>query len=232
MHGIAGFGAALVVAAMVSLLIDPLPLRMRIGADICSALFIAGLAAFSFHIQDTEYVASWQQQRNFWLGLVPLIQDAQPDDKIVLQIEYRRHGLIPYTQGFTADEMTIYPHLAFPYYIDFPGGRRRAPTFHGYAGYTKITAENGETIIQSPHFDPKRFAHIRGDNLILLRAQDGMIQRVQGEVTLGGHTLFARPVAPVTGNPVKVSRLFWELFEPSSSTSWFTLRSAKSAPPW
>jgi hypothetical protein len=232
MHGIAGFGAALVVAAMVSLLIDLVPQRLRIGIDIGGALFVAGLAAFGFHIQDTEYVASWQQQRDFWLGLVPLIQDAQPNDNIVLQIEYRRHGLIPYTQGFTADEMTVYPNLAFPYFVDFPGDRQQSPTFHGYADYTKIIEENGETIIQSPFFSPARFAHIHGNNLILLRAQDGMIHRVQGEVTLGGHTMFARPMGPVTGNPIKMSRLFWELFEPSSSSSWFTLRSAKSAPPW
>jgi hypothetical protein len=232
MHGIAGFGAALAVAAMVSLLIDLVPQRLRIGIDICGALFVAGLAAFGFHIQDTEYVASWQQQRDFWLGLVPLIQDARPNDKIVLQIEYRRHGLIPYTQGFTADEMTVYPNLAFPYFVDFPGDRQQSPTFHGYADYTKIIEENGETIIQSPFFSPARFAHIHGNNLILLRAQDGMIHRVQGEVTLGGHRMFARPMGPVTGNPIKMSRLFWELFEPSSSTSWFTLRSAKSAPPW
>jgi hypothetical protein len=26
--------------------------------------------------------------------------------------------------------------------------------------------------------------------------------------------MFARPMASVTGNPVKISRLFWDLFEP------------------
>jgi hypothetical protein len=164
------------------------------------------------------------------LGLVPLIQDARPDDKIVLQIEYRRHGLIPYTQGFTADEMTVYPNLAFPYFVDFTADPKRPPTFHGYADYTKVTEENGELIIHSPWFSPARFAHVRGDNLLLLRAQDGMIRRVTGEVNLGGHTLFARPTAPVTGSSVKMSGLFWTLFEPDSSTSWFTLRSAKSYP--
>jgi hypothetical protein len=128
--------------------------------------------------------------------------------------------------------MTVYPNLAFPYFVDFPGDRQQSPTFHGYADYTKIIEENGETIIQSPFFSPARFAHTHGDNLILLRAQDGFIHRVQGEVTLGGHRMFARPMGPVTGNPIKMSRLFWELFEPSSSSSWFTLRSAKSAPPW
>src|SRR5260221_4576546 len=99
MHGIAGFGAALVLAAIVSLLIDPLPQRLRTGLDVCAALFIGGLAAFGFHIQEAEYVTSWQQQRDFWLGLVPLIQDARPGDNIVLQSEFRRHGFIPYTQG-------------------------------------------------------------------------------------------------------------------------------------
>ena len=177
-------------------------------------------------------MTSWQQQRDFWLGLVPLIQDARPDDKIVLQIEYRRHGLIPYTQGFTADEMTVYPNLAFPYFVDFPGGRERSPTFHGYADYIKVSEGDGEVLIQSPAFDPQRFAHIRGDNLLFLRVQDGVVQRVGGEIAIGGHTMFARPIASVTGNPVKISRLFWELFEPRGSTAWFTLRSAKSYPPW
>jgi hypothetical protein len=229
-HGIAGFGAALVLAAVAMLLSDARSQVFQALFEVCGALFIGGLAAFGFHIQDSEYVASWQQQRDFWLGLVPLIQDARPDDNIVLQIEYRRHGLIPYTQGFTADEMTVYPNLAFPYFVDFPGGRERWPTFHGYADYTKMTEENGEIVIQSPWFSPARFAHIRGDNLIWLRAEDGMIHRVAGVVNLRERTLFARPAASVTGSPVKMSRLFWDLFEPGSSHSWFTLRSAKSYP--
>jgi hypothetical protein len=229
-HGIAGFGVALVFAAIVWFWADPLRQPYKIVFEIASSLFIGGLAAFGFHIQATEYVASWQQQRDFWLGLVPLIQDARADDKVVLQIEYRRHGLIPYTQGFTADEMTVYPNLAFPYFVDFTADPKRPPTFHGYADYTKVTEENGEIIIHSPWFSPARFAHVRGNNLLFLRAQDGMIRRVTGEVNLGGHTLFARPTAPVTGSSVKMSGLFWTLFEPNSSTSWFTLRSAKSYP--
>ena len=113
MHGIAGFGAALVLAALGSLLVDPLPQRLRTGLDVCGALFVGGLAAFGFHIQEAEYVTSWQQQRDFWLALAPLIQDARSGDNIVLQIEYRRHGVVPYTQGFTADEMTVYPNWHF-----------------------------------------------------------------------------------------------------------------------
>jgi hypothetical protein len=232
MHGIAGFGAALVVAAIASLLFDRLPQRLHVGIDISGALFVGGLAGFGFHIQEAEYVTAWQQQRDFWLGLAPLIQDARPGDNIVLQIEYRRHGFVPYTQGFTADEVPVYPNLAFPYFLDFTPDPKHPPTFHGYADYVKISESNGETVMQSPFFEPRRFAHIHGDNLILLRAQDGVVQRIGGEVTIGGHTMFARPIAPVTGNPVKLSRLFWDLFEPNSSTSWFTLRSARSAPPW
>ena len=232
MHGIAGFGAALVLAAIVSLLVDPLPQRLRTGLDVCAALFIGGLAAFGFHIQEAEYVTSWQQQRDFWLGLAPLIQDARPNDNILLQIEFRRHGIIPYTQGFNADEVTIYPNLAFSYFLDYTPDPMHPPTFHGYADYVKISQSDGEIVVQSPWFDPARFAHIRGDNLLFLKVQDGVAQRVEGEVTIGRHTLFARPVAQVTGNPVRISRLFWDLFEPSGSTSWFTLRSARRAPPW
>src|SRR5260221_9726553 len=73
-HGIAGFGVALVLAAIVWLWADPLRPPYSIVFEIGSSLFIGGLAAFGFHIQATEYVASWQQQRDFWLGLVPLIQ--------------------------------------------------------------------------------------------------------------------------------------------------------------
>jgi hypothetical protein len=232
MHGIAGFGAALVLAGIVSLLIDPLPQRLRTAFDVCGALFTAGLAAFGFHIQEAEYVTSWQQQRDFWLQLAPLIQDARPNDNILLQIEFRRHGFIPYTQGFSPDEVTIYPNLAFSYFFDFTPDPSHLPTLHGYADYIKISEGNGEIVIQSPALDLKRFAHVRGDNLLLLRVQDGVVQRIGGEVTLGGHTMFARPIAPITDNPVKLSRLFWDLFEPAGSNSWFTLRAARSAPPW
>jgi hypothetical protein len=232
MHGIAGFGAALVLAAIVSLLIDPLPQRLRAAFDVFAALFIAGLAAFGFHIQEAEYVTSWQQQRDFWLQLAPLIQDARPNDNILLPIEFRRHGFIPYTQGFSADEVTIYPNLAFSNFLDFTPDPSHPPTLHGYADYIKMSEGSGEIVIQSPALDPKRFAHVRGDNLLFLRVQDGVVQRIGGEVTLGGYTMFARPFAPVTGNPVKLSRLFWDLFEPAGSNSWFTLRAARSAPPW
>jgi hypothetical protein len=232
MHGIAGFGAALVLAAVVALFYDLLPKRLRIGFDMCGALFVAGLAAFGFHIQDAEYVASWRQQRDFWLGLVPLIQDARPGDNIVLQIEYRRPGLIPYTEGFSAHGVTVHPNLAFPYFLDFTLDHRNPPTFHGYADYLKISEANGEIVIESPGFDPKRFARIQGDNLIFMRAHDGMFERVGGKITLSGHTLLARPMVAVPGNPIKMSRLFWDLFELSDSTSWFTLRSARIASPW
>jgi hypothetical protein len=231
-HGIAGFGAALMLAAIVSLLSDLLPQTLRTAFEVCSALFVAGLAAFGFHIQEAEYVTSWQQQRDFWLELAPLIQDARPNDNILLQTEFRRHGFIPYTQGFNADEITIYPNLAFSYFLDYTPDPTHPPTFHGYADYVKISQSDGEIVIESPWFDPARFAHIRGDNLLFLKVQDGVAQRVEGEITIGGHTVFARPVASVTGNPVKISRLFWDLFEPSGSTSWFTLRSARRAPPW
>lgn len=229
-HGIAGFGAALVLAAIVSLLIDPPRQRWRVGLDLGGALFVAGLAAFGFHIQDAEYVASWRQQRDFWLGLVPLIQDARPDDNIILQIEYQRHGFVPYTQGFTADEVTVYPNLAFPYFIDFTPDPKRPPTFHGYADYIKLSEGNGEIVMQSPWFDSNRFAHIRGDNLLWLRVQDGIVQRVAGEVNIQGRRLFARPISSVAGTPVKMSRLFWDVFEPANSTSWFTLKTARSYP--
>jgi hypothetical protein len=232
MHGIAGFGAALVLAAIVSRAIDPLPQRLGAAFDVCGALFIAGLAAFGFHIQEAEYVTSWQQQRDFWLQLAPLIQDARPNDNILLPIEFRRHGFIPYTRGFSADEVTIYPNLAFSYFFDFTPDPSHPPTLHGYADYIKMSESSGEIVIQSPALDPKRFAHVRGDNLLFLRVQDGVVRRIGGEVTLGGQTMFARPIAPVTGNPVKSSRLFWDLFEPASSHSWFTLRAARSAPPW
>jgi len=153
-------------------------------------------------------VTSWQQQCDFWLALAPLIQDARSGDNIVLQIEYRRHGLVPFTQGFTADEMTVYPNLAFPYFLDFTPDPTHPPTFHAYADYIKMSEASGELLLQSPWFDPKRFAHIRGDNLLFLRAQGAVVKRVEGEVTLGGHIMFARPVVPVTGNPKKISRLF------------------------
>jgi hypothetical protein len=231
-HGIAGFGVALVLAAIVWLWADRLRRPYNIVFEIASSLLIGGLAAFGFHIQVSEYVTSWQQQRDFWLELAPLIQDARPGDNVVLQIEYHRHGFVPYTQGFTADEVPVYPNLAFPYFFDFTPDPKNPPTFHGYADYTKVSSSDGEVVIQSPFFDPRRFARVRGDNLLLLRAQDGVVRRVEGEVSLGGYTMFARPVAPVIGNPVKISRLFWDLFEPSGSTSWFTLRSARSAPPW
>jgi len=232
MHGIAGFGAALVLAAIVFLVIDPLFRRLRTTIDICGALFIAGLAAFGFHIQEAEYVTSWQQQRDFWLQLAPLIQDARPGDNIVLQIEYRRHGFIPHTQGFTGDEVAVYPNLAFPYFFDFTLDPKHPPTFHGYSDYIKMSETNGEIVMQSPFFDPARFARIRGDNLVFLRAQDGFVQRIGGQVTLGGYTMSARPMAPVTDHPVKLSSLFWSLFEPHGSTSWFSVRSARYAPPW
>ncbi len=64
-HGIAGFGVALVLAAIVWLWADPLRRPYSIVFEIGSSLFIGGLAAFGFHIQSTEYVASWQQQRDF-----------------------------------------------------------------------------------------------------------------------------------------------------------------------
>ncbi len=150
MHGIAGFGAALVLAALVSLLVDPLPQRFRIGLDVCGALFIGGLTAFGFHIQEAEYVTNWQQQRDFWLGLAPLIQDARAGDNIVLQIEYRRHGFVPYTQGFTGDEVPVYPNLAFSYFLDFTPDPKHPPTFHGYTDYIKVSEGDGELLIQSP----------------------------------------------------------------------------------
>ena len=157
-HGIAGFGAALVLAAIVSRAIDPLPQRLGAAFDVCGALFIAGLAAFGFHIQEAEYVTSWQQQRDFWLQLAPLIQDARPNDNILLQIEFRRHGLIPYTQGFSADEVTIYPNLAFSHFFDFTPDPKRPPMFHGYADYIKISEEQRRGYHPIARVDPKRFA--------------------------------------------------------------------------
>jgi hypothetical protein len=232
MHGIAGFGAAMVLAAVVFLIIDPLLRRLRIAIDIGGAFFIAGLSAFGFHIQEAEYVTNWQQQRDFWLELAPLIQDARPGDNIVLETEFRWHGFIPHTQGFTSNQVVIYPSLAFPYFYDFTVDSKHPPTYHGYAEYVKISENDGEIVIQSPFFDPGRFAHIRGDNLIFLRAQEGVVQRIAGQITLGGHTMFARPMSPTSGNPVKLSGLFWNLFEPHGSNSWFTVRSARSYPPW
>jgi hypothetical protein len=232
MHGIAGFGAAMVLAAIVFLIIDPLLRRWRIAIDIGGTLFIAGLSAFGFHIQEAEYVTNWQQQRDFWLELAPLIQDARPGDNIVLETEFRWHGFIPHTQGFTSNQVVIYPSLAFPYFYDFTVDSKHPPTFHGYAEYIKVSENDGEIVIQSPFFDPARFAHIRGDNLIFLRAQEGVVQRIAGQITLGGHTMFARPMSPASGNPVKLSGLFWNLFEPHGSNSWFTVRSARSYPSW
>lgn len=228
-HNLAALGAAILTAVLAHLLTRrPQSWRNRF-VMVALSLFFGGLAAFGFHVQDSEYVASWQQQRDFWIRLMPKIQDVRPGDVIVLEIDSTRNGAIPITQGFTQHEIPVYNTLAFPYFLKL-GYRKNLPTFHGYAGYVHIVSSGSSTVIESPSMFPPLYGRIEHDNLIFIRTVGGELRRVAGETILQGVPVFARPEPAVASENVRLSPLFWRLFGHQSSDRWFTLRGARSYP--
>jgi hypothetical protein len=126
--------------------------------------------------------------------------------------------------------MAVYYSLAFPKLLSWANPGRNNPTFHGYSDYIQVSRNGDEVIIHSPVFDPKLFAHVKGENLIFLRSVHGELRRLAGPINLQGVVVFARPQDNGVVDAVKPSSLFWKLFEPDDSTQWSTLRDARSYP--
>jgi hypothetical protein len=229
-HNAAGLGAAIVAACGYVFFVERWKATRRAICDAIIAVFIAGLVAFGYHIQDAEYAASWKQARSFWLRVFPLIQDARPGDVILFEFDDTKHGVVPITQGFTQHQMAVYPFLAFPQFVTWTHSSPNNPTFHGYADYIHVTRNGDEVIIGSPPHDPTAFAHVHGDNLIFLRSVQGELRRLAGPITLQGIEVSARPQDTSIVGTAKPSNLFWELFEPDESSRWDTLREAASYP--
>jgi hypothetical protein len=228
-HNLAALGAAILSAVLVHLFTSGRQSWRNRFVMVALSLFFGGLAAFAFHVQDSEYVASWQQQKDFWIRLVPKIQDVKPGDVIVLEIDSTRNGAIPITQGFTQHEIPVYNTFAFPRFLKF-GYEKNLPTFHGYAGYVHIVSTGSGALVESPSMFPTLYGRIDHDNLIFIRTDGGELKRVAGPTILQGVSVFARPQPPATSEKVKLSPLFWRLFGHQSSDRWLTLRGARSYP--
>jgi hypothetical protein len=84
-HNVGGLGAAIVVACGYAFCAQRWKTMARTACDVTVALWMSGLVAFGYHIQDAEYAGNWKQVRSFWLQLLPLIQDARPGDVILFQ---------------------------------------------------------------------------------------------------------------------------------------------------
>jgi len=86
-HMAATPGAALILACLILLFLGWLTAPgWRKWANLFLALEIAMMAGFGLVIQ-RDYVQAWQDQRDFWTPLLPLIDDARPGDVVLVTPE-------------------------------------------------------------------------------------------------------------------------------------------------
>jgi hypothetical protein len=217
-HAPAEFGFAVIVANLYALS-QQLIRRSWIPVIVMTAFF-AILAGFGMHIQQAEYVASWNQQKEFWKDILQTSGDATQGMPVVVDMTD-----IPQTQGFPRIWLEFGVEDALAIFTKMPKDWKRPPRVVGYADHSQ---EKNPPPLQSHPWNETIWSTLRNDEFIFLKLSGGHLARQNDPVTIFGRSL--RPKPDEGHPPWPLGRTGKRLLEEPSSQRWSLLKDAKPYP--
>jgi hypothetical protein len=205
------------------LLVERLLNRYRILVQCLFAGFFGCLTAFSLHIQKTEYVEGWLAQRQIWTRIGQLIPDIREGMHVVVDLKN-----LPSSQMFQPVWLNGESSTSLEQLFVFPKEWHDPPTLSGLAPWSDHEKTADSVTLKEPSWRPDDWPTLRSGNFILLREENGELQRVDEPVDIFGVTLTPKPREPAPA--LKLTSLGRRLLMPKDSRDWPLLRRAVQYP--
>jgi len=228
-HAAAAVGAGLASAGLATWILSISASRKRL-LGLAFSCYCGALVAFGVQIQLSEYVAYWDETKQFWSSLLNQIRDVQ-DGEFVLIEQSTDNRVMPVTQGFGEFSQEGYFPSALPSFVNFPDTWTQVPRVFGLWKGCPVD-EIGDSIqIHTPSFgDAGIWPTVRSGNFLYFRVRNGALERVSDWVTIEGHRLLPKAAPTQDLPPLPLSSLYLNLTAPVSDKGWPTLLNARSYP--
>lgn len=227
-HAGAAVAAGLTGAGLAGWLLS-IPQGPKKFCALAFSCYCGALTSFGVHIQRSEYVAYWDETKNFWNNLLPRIQDVAEGDVILVE-QSADSRVLPVTQGFSIWSEEFNFPVILPYFVNFPSGWKTIPRVYGIWPQIPFQNEGEAMRLNTPTWNRSIWPTIRSGNFIYFRVSDGRLDRITQGVEIGGRIFQPKLANQGKLSPLKLSDLYLNLTSEPNSKDWFTLRNAKSYP--
>jgi len=190
--------------------------RFRIVVNSLFAGFFGCLMAFSLHIQKTEYVEGWLAEREIWTQIRGLIPDVKEGMHVIVDVKD-----LPSSQMFPPWWL-VGAFASLKKLFVFPKAWQNPPTLALLYSWCEYEKTADSVTLKEPSWRPDFWPTLRSGNFILLREQNGELQRVDDPVEIFGITLAPKPREPAP--PLELTSLGRQLLRPKNSLDWPVLR--------
>jgi hypothetical protein len=190
--------------------------RFRILVVSLFAGFFGCLMAFSLHIQKTEYVEGWLAERQIWTQIGGLVPDLKEGMHVIVDLPN-----LPSSQMFRLFWLDS-AYASLDQLFVFPKEWEHSPSLTGLYSWCDYEKTADSVTLKIPSWVPAAWPTLRSGNFILLREQNGELQRVNGPVDIFGVTLTPKPREPAP--PLRLTSVGQRLLGAKDSQDWPLLR--------
>jgi hypothetical protein len=186
--------------------------RFRILVVSLFAGFFGCLMAFSLHIQKTEYVEGWLAERQIWTQIGALVPDVKEGMHVIVDLTN-----LPSSQMFQPFWLNSACASLDQLFV-FPKAWKHPPSLNGLYSWCDYEKTADSVTLKVPSWAPDAWPTLRSGNFILLREQNGELQRVDGPVDIFGITLTPKPSEHAP--PLRLTSVGQRLLRVKDSQDW------------
>jgi hypothetical protein len=181
------------------------------------SLFFGLLTAFSVHIQKTEYVEGWLDEREIWRQIGDLAPDAREGTHVIVDLKG-----VPYAQMFGSYWLSGGATPNFQRFFVFPQDWKVKPDVNALSDWCGYERRSDGLLLKSPSWSSSSWPLLKDGNFILLRMENGELARVVEPTVIFGVKLTpkAKDHAPI----LQMTPLGRKLLDSRSSRDWPILR--------
>jgi hypothetical protein len=195
-------------------------------------LFVGTLVSAGLEVQRVDYVANWQQQKNYWNELLATSGEWEPG--VIVLVEIGRGRGQPTTVGFPSVWMANYAPLLGSWLVEGAGRPSTetdppARVFGIYPAIQATVAKDGLQLHTPPWKDATIWPIVRDGNFIYFDFADGHLARKAAAVKFGDRLLKPKPVPDHPVPPLPRTDLYYFLFGPPQR--WPTIAGDRNYPP-
>lgn len=211
-HSAAVLGAALVIAAVLTLLFQWAARRIRLPLVGLTALVFALVFGFGFALQQ-EYITAWKLQQQLWTEIVRLTPDASEGTVILVEA-----GGLQDTRQIGANTWNLPRILSQLYRIPAdwkspPRVYRLVPHWEDNLVTDAGTFRLDYTTVTAP---PSLYGEVTPENVIFLDSRSGQLARRDLSLPVGGQSFVLKPAGDAL-LPLLPRGLLFDLLVPVSN---------------
>jgi hypothetical protein len=228
-HSVGEFGAAVIIAGVVTILQPRQNRIMFLGLAVAASLYFGLLTVFGVHIQSSEYVTQGEEQAIFWRTIMRTSGDLGPHD-IILFEEASDPVTAPVTPGFPSfGELNYFPMASA---VFAKSATNKAVSFRIFGLWPECGFEDTPQgrRLHTPVWAPGLWPTVTDYHFIYFKMEAGQLKRVTQPVNILGKWFTPIPQPAELAPPLEETKLFRRIFGEEQSSNWFTIRDAPNYP--